>query len=216
MAEKPIHTKTLINVVIYLLGDWLSQSVFQKRNVLDFDPIRTLRNGFIGLCFGPLVHEYYEFSDYILPVEGGLLNRVEKIVMDQTIYLTVKCSIYIMAVGLLAGEDFATVKTRVKERIGGIVTTAWRFWPLAHCITYSVIPSRHRILWINILDVFWNGILASMSNKAESPEEEAVAAAEAHLDPFVLTQEMVPLEIETTEPLFEEYSGSNSTAPVVS
>lgn len=38
LAEKPIYTKTLINVVIYLLGDWLSQTVFQKKNVLDFDP----------------------------------------------------------------------------------------------------------------------------------------------------------------------------------
>jgi hypothetical protein len=53
LAEKPMITKTLINVVIYLLGDWLSQTVFQKKNVLDFDAMRTLRNGFIGLCFGP-------------------------------------------------------------------------------------------------------------------------------------------------------------------
>jgi hypothetical protein len=48
LAEKPIFTKTLINVVIYLLGDWLSQTVFQKKNILDFDVSRTLKNGFIG------------------------------------------------------------------------------------------------------------------------------------------------------------------------
>lgn len=120
LAEKPIYTKTLINVIIYLLGDWLSQTVFQKKNVLDFDPVRVMRNGLIGLGFGPLVHEYYQFSDHILPVEGGLINRLEKILMDQTLYLTIKCSIYIMAVGLLSGEDFDTVKKSVKERIGGI------------------------------------------------------------------------------------------------
>ncbi len=136
LANKPIVTKTLINVIIYLLGDWLSQTVFQGKNVLDFDISRTLRNGFIGLCFGPCVHQYYEFSDAILPPENGLVTRLEKIVMDQTIYLTVKCSIYICAVGLLAGEDFATVKQRVKDKIVGIVFTAWKFWPLVHCITY--------------------------------------------------------------------------------
>lgn len=48
LMEKPIFTKTLINVIIYLLGDWLSQTVFQKKNVLDFDVSRTLKNGFIG------------------------------------------------------------------------------------------------------------------------------------------------------------------------
>lgn len=103
LAEKPIYTKTMINVVIYLLGDWLSQTVFQKRNVLDFDASRTLKNGFIGLCFGPLVHEYYQFSDHILPVDGpnSLVNRLEKIFMDQTVYLSVKASIYVAAVALL-------------------------------------------------------------------------------------------------------------------
>jgi hypothetical protein len=100
LAEKPVYTKTLINVVIYLLGDWLSQTVFQKKNVLDFDASRTLKNGLIGLCFGPLVHEYYQFSDHILPPDT-MVNRVEKIFMDQTIYLSVKASIYVAAVTLL-------------------------------------------------------------------------------------------------------------------
>lgn len=124
LANKPIVTKTLINVIIYLLGDWLSQTAFQGKNVLEFDISRTLRNGFIGLCFGPLVHQYYEFSDAILPPENGMLTRLQKIFMDQTIYLTVKCSVYISAVGLLAGEDLATVKQSVKDRIGGVVLTA--------------------------------------------------------------------------------------------
>lgn len=125
LANKPIVTKTLINVIIYLLGDWLSQTAFQGKNVLDFDISRTLRNGFIGLCFGPLVHQYYEFSDAILPPENGLVTRLEKIVMDQTIYLTVKCSVYISAVGLLAGEEWPTVKQTVEDKIVGIVLTAW-------------------------------------------------------------------------------------------
>jgi protein Mpv17 len=49
------------------------------------------------------VHEYYQFSDTILPLDSPnpLLTRVEKIVMDQTIYLSVKASIYVAAVALL-------------------------------------------------------------------------------------------------------------------
>lgn len=167
LANKPIVTKTLINVIIYLLGDWLSQTIFQNRNVLEFDIKRTFRNGFIGLCFGPLVHEYYQFSDSILPPEDGIVTRLEKIVMDQTIYLTVKCSIYISAVGLLSGKDWPTVQQTVKDKIVGIVFTAWKFWPLVHCITYGLIPARHRILWVNSVDLVWNAILASMASKKE-------------------------------------------------
>ncbi|GAX24839.1 protein Mpv17 [Fistulifera solaris] len=183
LAEKPIYTKTMINVIIYLLGDWLSQTIFQKKNLLDFDAGRTLRNGFIGLCFGPLVHEYYQFSDTILPLDSPnpLLTRVEKIVMDQTIYLSVKASIYVAAVALLAGESVETAKTNVKERIVGIVTTAWKFWPLVHCLTYTVVPAQHRILWVNCVDLFWNAILASMTGAKSNNNTngDAVQAEEA-------------------------------------
>lgn len=89
--------------------------------------------------------------------------------MDQTIYLTVKCSIYIYAVGVLSGNDWRTCKQTVMDKIGGIVVTAWKFWPLVHCITYGVIPARHRILWVNSVDLVWNAILASKAQK-EQPE----------------------------------------------
>ena len=127
-----------------------------------------LRRELLGLCFGPLVHQYYQFSDYILPVEAGLANRIQKVIMDQTIYLVVKCSIYISAVGLLAGDDWETCQQRVKDKIGGVVITAWKFWPLVHCITYSVIPARHRILWVNCVDLIWNAILATKAQKDPS------------------------------------------------
>jgi protein Mpv17 len=179
LANSPIFTKTAINVIIYLLGDWLSQTVFQKNHVLDFDITRTLRNGFIGLCFGPLVHEYYQFSDSILPPEDGIFIRFQKILMDQTLYLTVKCTIYIAAVGLLGGDDLSTVRKTVEEKIGGIVVTAWKFWPLVHCITYGLVPARHRILWVNTVDLFWNAILASKAQKVEESTDVAYVVESA-------------------------------------
>lgn len=127
LNASPIETKTFINVIIYLLGDWLSQTIFQKKNILDFDASRTLKNGFIGLCFGPLVHQYYEFSDRILPLDVDI-NRLYKIIMDQTIYLAVKCSIYIVAVGLLSGSTLQESIDNVKNRIKTVMLTAVRMY----------------------------------------------------------------------------------------
>ena len=197
LEEQPVVTKTIINVVIYLLGDWLSQTAFSKKNILDFDALRTLRNGFIGLC----VVEYYQFSDHILPVEGGLTNRICKILMDQTIYLSVKCSIYIMAVGVLQGDSVETAAQNVKDKIKGILFTAWKFWPLVHCITYSVIPAQHRILWVNMVDLVWNAILATISQK-DAPIEENGERLSLEAD-LSLLQDTVPMVA----------SGSEATVP---
>lgn len=175
LSEKPVATKTIINVVIYLLGDWLSQTLFQKNNVLDFDAARTIKNGIVGMCFGPAVHEYYEFSDWILPVDGvtiGITNRAFKILMDQTIYLSIKCSIYIIAVGLLNGDSLKDGSENVKNRIKPIMFAAWKFWPLVHCVTYGLIPARHRILWVNSVDLVWNAILASKARDDDPSGDE--------------------------------------------
>lgn len=184
LEQKPIYTKTLINVVIYLLGDWLSQTIFQGKNILHFDAVRTLKNGFIGLCFGPLVHEYYQFSDHILPVDGpnSMIHRVEKIFMDQTIYLSVKASIYVAAVSLLGGESWQQAQQNVKDRIRNICFTAWKFWPLVHCLTYTIIPAQHRILWVNCVDLVWNAILASISRA----QPVAVPPSDIHTEELLI------------------------------
>jgi protein Mpv17 len=175
LATKPIYTKTLINVIIY--------------HALDFEASRVLKNGLIGLFFGPLVHEYYQFSDRILPPDGGLEIRLQKIIMDQTIYLTVKCSMYISAVGMLNGDNWETISNNVKSRIGNIVFTAWKFWPLVHCITYGVIPARHRILWVNSVDLVWNAILATLARKDNTSDEAAPVEEEVAEDKAVINGE---------------------------
>eukprot|EP00554_Chaetoceros_debilis_P012090 CAMPEP_0194118520 /NCGR_PEP_ID=MMETSP0150-20130528/35815_1 /TAXON_ID=122233 /ORGANISM="Chaetoceros debilis, Strain MM31A-1" /LENGTH=308 /DNA_ID=CAMNT_0038809917 /DNA_START=427 /DNA_END=1353 /DNA_ORIENTATION=- len=172
LNTQPIVTKTTINVIIYLLGDWLSQTIFVGNSPLEFDARRTARNGLIGLVFGPLVHQYYEFSDSILPVEIGI-NRFYKIMMDQTLYLSIKCSVYIVGVNMLAGESWEYSSGVAKDKIRDIMVTAWKFWPLVHCVTYGFIPARHRILWVNCVDLFWNAILA-LKTSAATEEEDGV------------------------------------------
>ena len=152
------------------------------------------------------------------------MNRVEKIFMDQTIYLTVKCSIYIFSVGVLSGDSIETAKTTVKDKIGGVVLTAWKFWPLVHCITYGVIPARHRILWVNSVDLIWNAILASQAQKGdpeaiidEEIKESAVLAMESD-DP--LAQVAVPAELACIKETIEEKLAAShdvdiDTQPVV-
>ena len=53
-----------------------------QKPLLEFDLMRTVRNGAIGGLFGPLVAAYYDFSDWILPPEI-VVNRFLKILMDQ-------------------------------------------------------------------------------------------------------------------------------------
>jgi protein Mpv17 len=209
--------KTAINVVIYIIGDWMSQVGWGRtKNLLDFDLARTARNGLIGAMFGPLVHYYYDFSDWILPMDVPI-NRLYKLLMDQSIYFFVKCSAYIALVGLLRGDPPKEVVQDVKERIWPVVFRGWRFWPLAHIVTYGFIPPRHRVLWVNMLDLLWSSILAQLASK-EGGEEIAAAAAPAAA--AVDTSGAAPTVLEANKGFTPASSSSPSpiaipTAPVM-
>lgn len=141
------------------------------------------------------------------------MNRVEKILMDQTIYLSIKCSIYIFAVGVLSGDSVETATTTVKDKIGGVVLTAWKFWPLVHCVTYGLIPARHRILWVNSVDLIWNAILASQAQKGgaepeaienEEIKESAMLAMAREISDDPLAPVAVPAEFANVKETIEE------------
>jgi hypothetical protein len=60
---------------------------------------------------------------------------------------------------------------------------SWKFWPIVHCVTYSVIPSQHRVLWVNSVDLVWNAILSSAAQKEDAIAVEDAAATPAEERP---------------------------------
>lgn len=53
LSDRPIVTKTMINVIIYLLGDWLSQTIFCGKVRLQFLPLfyRAMLNNCFRMCW---------------------------------------------------------------------------------------------------------------------------------------------------------------------
>jgi hypothetical protein len=43
-----------------------------------------------------------------------------------------------------------------------------KLWPLAHCVTYGLIPVDNRLLWVDLVEIAWVTILASSAAKISS------------------------------------------------
>ena len=46
----------------------------------------------------------------------------------------------------------------------------WRFWPLAHALTYSVVPLPLRVLWVDVLEIVWVAILSTAVASTGQPQ----------------------------------------------
>ncbi len=174
----PIAVKAFITAVSYFLGDWLAQAVSNNSEApndpfgwLAVDRVRLLRGLAIGAPLGVLAHFYYGLNDSLL----GDWPFLAKIAVDQTIYLFIYNTCYYLGTGVLGGKTPQAALDDYAAKWFPLLSTGWKLWPIVGIITYTVIPLRHRLLWVDAVEILYSALLSSISNGGG---EEDVAAAE--------------------------------------
>jgi protein Mpv17 len=52
-----------------------------------------------------------------------------------------------------------------------LVVSGLKLWPLAHCITYGLIPVENRLLWVDLVEILWVTILATQAAGGKDAEK---------------------------------------------
>ena len=53
-----------------------------------------------------------------------------------------------------------------------LLKAGWRLWPLAHVVTYFVIPVQHRLLWVDMVELVWVTVLSAYGQKQRQQRED--------------------------------------------
>jgi len=164
VAAAPVPTKAALTGVTYVFGDAVAQTVAlraQNKSAWSMDPYRYARNGVVGLVLlGPLAHYYYDFvadnfADWPIFLKIGL---------DQTLYLAFYNTIYYVVLGLLAGQSLEKVWSNYMSQFTQLLVAGWKLWPAVGLITYTVIPTVHRVLFVDAIEILYSAILSTLSN----------------------------------------------------
>eukprot|EP00242_Pyramimonas_sp_CCMP2087_P001793 CAMPEP_0198229006 /NCGR_PEP_ID=MMETSP1445-20131203/113896_1 /TAXON_ID=36898 /ORGANISM="Pyramimonas sp., Strain CCMP2087" /LENGTH=438 /DNA_ID=CAMNT_0043909443 /DNA_START=485 /DNA_END=1801 /DNA_ORIENTATION=+ len=185
-ALHPLLTPAVITGITYVLADWISQT-FEGKFALDFDSLRLLRAGLIGFCLlGPLAHYYYTFQDVFFKAFFVFLHTSSKpwwsfiahIALDQSLYVGFYNCVFFTAVGLSRGDKADVVFTEIKTNFWRLMRAGWKLWPAVHVITYTVIPSEHKVLWVDTVEIVWATILCLVVNEKRGKSVDTLAALE--------------------------------------
>ena len=212
VTTNPIETKACISGVVYSLGDYIAQN-YEGRDVEELDASRIVRSGLCGLlAHGPLSHLYYVFLDHafanqnIVDVDSWLVP-VMKIGIDQTIWSVIWNSTYYVLLGLLKFESPSTIWLSVKGSWLDLLKAGWRLWPLAHLVTYGVIPVQHRLLFVDTVELIWVCVLSTVGQRMREEREQiacALPGADGAGGDFaeeilrsMTAETAVPIEVET-------------------
>lgn len=185
LAESPVQTKAITSMTVYSVGDYIAQ-VTEGKDIGSLDRARVLRSGAAGLIgHGPLSHLWYESSEAFFNNVLHLTqwwSFIPKVVVDQALWGPFWNNCYILLLGLMSAKSLPKVFQEMKDTTIPLVVAGLKLWPLAHCVTYGLIPVENRLLWVDLVEIIWVTILATTAASGGAASKEAVEAAEKDLE----------------------------------
>jgi protein Mpv17 len=181
LESSPIMTKAATSATVYTIGDIIAQKS-TGTELGDIDRMRTLRSMLAGgIGHGPLSHYWYHISDYLF---NDILHWtawwsfIPKVVLDQSTWGPVWNNSYILLLGLMQRESIENMMNNMKQTTIPLILKGLKLWPLAHCVTYGLIPTEYRLLWVDMVEILWVVILATTAADAMGENSATIVAAE--------------------------------------
>lgn len=156
--------------------------MYEGKTLGEIDRGRVARSAVAGLIgHGPLSHLWYGVSESFFDFLGweGWWTTFPKIGVDQLVWSPIWNGCYIALLGLMKRESLPEIWHTVRSTSFSLITSGLKLWPLAHVVTYGVIPVENRLLWVDLVEILWVTILSREAAHADASKEEAAATAEA-------------------------------------
>ena len=121
-------------------------------------------SGFGLLYHGPSGHYFYNWLDSKIPGKDGL-SVAKKILIDQSMWCPIFMSVFFTYLGLVNGDSFGTIGTKIKTDLLSACKGSWKVWPAVHFVNFKFISNKHRLLFLNGVQVGFNMFLSLIGTK---------------------------------------------------
>ncbi|CEM08092.1 unnamed protein product [Vitrella brassicaformis CCMP3155] len=177
LHDDPVVTKGLTSGVVYAIGDWTAQ-MNEGRGLAGIDRLRLFRSASAGLLLhGPLSHVWYHLNDLffeaVLQWESYWPTTLGKIVTDRAVFAPFWNACYVLYLGILELDPLPVIWRAIKASAIPLVIAGLKFWPFVSLVTYGLVPTDLRVLWVGFVSIFWVTIISSQAQSAQKSQREA-------------------------------------------
>uniref|UniRef100_A0A8C5SVP1 Mpv17-like protein 2 n=1 Tax=Laticauda laticaudata TaxID=8630 RepID=A0A8C5SVP1_LATLA len=155
------HKLLIVNTISsgLLLGaaDIIQQSLERRKKEKPWDIDRTFHMLVTGCSTGPLLHYWYLWIDKINPRKGGhqLKVVVTKVAIDQT-FAPFFGGWYFIIMALLQGHSLGDGIDEFRDKFWDYYLAELAIWPAAQMFNFLYLPSKYRVLFVNVMTLGWN------------------------------------------------------------
>merc|ERR1719162_595357 len=163
LDTNPITAKALTSLAGFAIGDLLTQLFISKD---PFNLTRFLRLSIFGLIYhGPSGHYFYNWLDS--KIEGTKAKHVfSKVAIDQIFWCPIFMTVFFTYLGLTSGDSFSVIGEKLKKDLLTACKGSWKVWPFVHMINFKFIQTKHRLLFLNTIQIAFNMFLSIIGNTA--------------------------------------------------
>lgn len=158
----PLTSKACTSLVGWFLGDLLAQ-IFIVKTGIDVKRLITL-SAFGFLYHGPSGHYFYNWLDSKISGTDGK-SVATKVAIDQIIWCPLFMTVFFTYLGLVAGDSPAAIGAKIKNDLFTAVQGSWKIWPIVHTVNFRFISTKHRLVFINGVQIAFNMFLSLLGSK---------------------------------------------------
>eukprot|EP01041_Mallomonas_annulata_P001950 gene1950-3786_t len=183
LLTNPYPTKIISSGIVGGLGDILIQNVQNKmsKTPKPFDFRRLLVFVTVAAFYiAPVIHLWFGYLDSLpfLVGMGGIKKSLVMMILDQT-FGAVVVNLFFFVAFEIAQRLYPPYNTHSKSLFQACVDNCkssmwitlianWKCWPIINFVNFLYIPVEYRVLFSNVISIFWNMFLSSVANRNTS------------------------------------------------
>ncbi|XP_016058653.1 PREDICTED: peroxisomal membrane protein 2 isoform X2 [Miniopterus natalensis] len=146
------------------LGNLLAQMIKKRKKEncsQRLDVSGPLRYAIYGFFTGPLSHFFYLLMEYWIPPEVPWAG-VKRLLLDRLLFAPAFLLLFLIGMSFLEGGDAAASAAKVRTAFWPALQMNWRVWTPVQFININYVPLQFRVLFANLVALFWYAYLASL------------------------------------------------------
>lgn len=207
-ARHPVIVRGSIGIGLFAVGDYLAQrvdySAIQEesariRGMADqfvWDPARSFRSSsWRAVVWAPIATGFWHLLDKRVKATGvrGSIIKVAADLATMNVIMTYSFIAWSKAWSDFEKSEPVSTKEVVEftnERFPSTILRSYIYWLPLHCITYGVVPTRHRLVWVSVCSVGFAALLSYSAGQCAGgqPEMPSESTASRRTSDMVLVQ----------------------------
>eukprot|EP00878_Enallax_costatus_P003220 GHUV01003423.1.p1 GENE.GHUV01003423.1~~GHUV01003423.1.p1 ORF type:complete len:199 (+),score=39.85 GHUV01003423.1:178-774(+) len=166
LARRPLATKAVTSACVASVSDAIAQKLTGSK----YSFTRTLKMALWGLLIGaPSAHYWHQYLQrWFAGKSDSLETAIQKVILDQLTFGPMYNFCFMAYTSMIVhGMPAAAFQHKAAKEYPALQVNGWKVWLPVGLINYRFIPLQFRVLFANVVALFW-GVFVILSSQANT------------------------------------------------